>query len=128
MMCNLHFQCFWHSSLITTFPDLAAKLNGFILAWRTDECHPTLPSKEKSVPIGLVNFQFKLQDPFGAFTGATFLYTWNFGDGTVVDGFANSTHEYKSIGHMNVVVGVSAKSHGNTYHGYSYKSISVRGK
>ena len=45
-----------------------------------------------------------------------------------MDGFSNTTHEYKSIGHMNVVVGVLAKSHGNTYHGYSYKSISVRGK
>ena len=87
-----------------------------------------LPSKEKSFPIGLVNFQFKLVDIFSSFTNATFSYTWNYGDGTIEAALGNTTHVYDDTGHFVVAVGVSASQHGREYHSLLHKNISIRGK
>ena len=107
---------------------LLGKIEGYILAWKEDDHHPTLPSKEKSLPLGLVNFQFKLVDKYSSFAGATFSYVWNYGDGTIVEGTTNTTHEYQKLGNIKVVLGVNANKNGNTYHSLIYKNISIRGQ
>ena len=98
------------------------------MAWKEDDHHPTLPSREKSLPLGLVNFQFQLVDKYSSFAGATFFYVWNFGDGIVTkNATANETHVYDKLGLMNIALDVSAEKNGITYHNVIYKNISIRG-
>ena len=104
-----------------------AILDGYILAWREHDHHPTLPSKEKSLPLGRVNFQFHLLDKYSSFVGAAFSYVWNFGDSEVANGSLNAIHKYTKLGKMNVVLAVTAQKNGNTYSSLIYKNISIQG-
>ena len=104
-----------------------ARLDGYILAWKKDDHHPTLPSKWKSLPLGPVHFQFHLVDKYSSFTGAIFSFVWDYGDGNVTAGQLNTTHDYNKLGQVNVVLKVTAEKNGIEYQGLIYKNISIKG-
>jgi len=111
---------------IEFYVSVKARLDGYILAWKKDDHHPTLPSKWKSLPLGPVHFQFHLVDKYSSFTGAIFSFVWDYGDGNVTAGQLNTTHDYNKLGQVNVVLKVTAEKNGIEYQGLIYKNISIK--